>query len=153
MSMPAPTPGHLRLEALAGRWEGEETMHPSQWDPEGGTTAGRTESRIALNGFALINDYEQERDGNITFAGHGVWRYDPGEDVYELYWFDCLGTPVEVFRGGFDGDVLTVSHAGPGMHARLTYDLSEPRVLRSKMEMAPDGSEWSTLFEARYTRL
>lgn len=151
MEMPQPTPNHLRLEALAGDWEGEETMHPSQWDPEGGAARGRTRSRLALNGFALISDYEQERDGVITFTGHGVWRFDPREDRYELHWFDCFGAPLELFHGRFEGDVLTVTHGGP-MHARLTYDLSEPGQLISKMEMSEDGESWSTLFDGRYTR-
>ena len=36
MNMPQPSPGHHKLEVLAGSWEGEETMHPSQWDPPDG---------------------------------------------------------------------------------------------------------------------
>jgi hypothetical protein len=152
MEMPKPTPGHLRLEALAGHWEGEETMHPSQWDPKGGTAAGRTTSRVALSGFVVITDYEQERDGIITFAGHGVWSFDPGEDLYVLHWFDCLGSPAERFLGRFDGEVLTVAHGGPPMHARLTYDLTDPQLLVSKMEMSQDGVAWITLFDGRYKR-
>ena len=63
-----------------------------------------------------------------------------------------MGSPPEVFTGRFSGEVLTVAHGGPGMHARLTYDLSEPGVLRSKMEMSQDGTVWNTLFDGRYTR-
>ncbi len=153
MEMPKPGPGHLRLERLAGQWEGEETMHPSPWDPKGGVALGRTKSRVALNGFALIGDYEQERDGVITFTGHSVMTYDPKEDLYSLYWFDCMGSPPEVFTGRFDGDVLTVGHGDPGMHARFTYDLSQPRQMATKMEMSEDGSAWKTLFEARYKQV
>ena len=152
MEMPKPTPGHSRLEALAGHWEGEETMHPSQWDPEGGIAVGRRTSRLALNGFALISDYEQERDGVITYTGHGVWSFDPSEDLYALHWFDCMGSPPEVFLGRFEGDVLTVAHGGPGMHARLTYDLTDPQHLLTKMEMSQDGATWSTLFDGRHER-
>jgi len=140
------------LEKLAGSWEGEETMHPSQWDPTGGVAVGRNESRIGLGGFVLITDYEQERDGVITFTGHGVYTYDPGVNGYRLHWFDCMGTPPEVFTGGFDGEVLTLAHGGPGMHARLTYDLTGPGTLRSRMEMSQDGTSWNTLFEAVYRR-
>jgi len=153
MEMPKPTPGHLRLEALAGHWEGEETMHPSQWDPEGGIAAGRTRSRFALNGFALISDYEQERDGVITFTGHGVWSFEPREDLYALHWFDCMGSPPEVFQGHFDGDVLTMAHGGPGQHVRMTHDLTDPQQLLWKMEMSQDGETWSTLVDGRYERL
>ena len=84
MEMPKASDGHRKLEKIAGRWEGEETMYPSPWDPKGGKAIGRINSRVALNGFALINDYEQERDGAITFTGHGVFTYDPKADVYSL---------------------------------------------------------------------
>ena len=49
MDMPQPVPGHSKMEKLAGPWEGEENMHPSQWDPKGGVAIGRTKSRLALN--------------------------------------------------------------------------------------------------------
>jgi uncharacterized protein YodC (DUF2158 family) len=150
MDMPKPTKQHLRLQEIVGRWEGKETMHPSQWDPKGGIAVGRTTSRLALNGFAVISDYEQERDGVITFTGHGVMTYDPNEGRYVLHWFDCMGSPPEVFSGVFEGDVLTVSHGGPGMHARLTYDLSQKKRILTRMEMSSDGLTWTSLFEARY---
>jgi len=152
MEMPKPAPGHLKLEMLAGRWEGEETMHPSQWDSKGGTATGRTTSRLALSGFALISDYEQERDGVITFTGHGVMTFEPGSGLYTLTWFDCMGSPPEVFTGRFEGARLTVAHGGPGMHARLTHDLGDPGHMLSKMEMSSDGIAWNTLFEGRYER-
>ena len=152
MPMPTPAPGHKLLEKLAGDWVGEETMHPSQWDPQGGTAIGRNRHRIALGGFALVADYEQERDGVITFTGHGVYTYDPKADRHTLHWFDCMGSPPEVFTGGFDRDVLTLAHGGPGMHARMTYDHSTPDVMSGMMEMSPDGEDWKVLFEATYRR-
>ena len=152
MDMPKLTDGHRMLERLVGTWEGEETMHPSQWDPAGGAAAGRTRSVLGLGGFAVVSDYEQERGGTITFTGHGVYTYDPKQDAYCLHWFDCMGSPPEVFVGGFDGDVLTLSHGGPGMHVRLTSDLSSPDTLRSRMEMSQDGASWKVLFEGVYRR-
>ncbi len=150
MEMPKPSPGHVLLEKLVGSWEGEETMHPSQWDPVGGVAIGRNRQQMSLGGFALITDYEQERDGVITFTGHGVYTYDRKEDRYSLHWFDCMGSPPEVFVGRFEGDVLTLSHGGPGMHARMTYDLSAPETMKAMMEMSPDGEDWNVLFEATY---
>ena len=151
MEMPKPSKGHLKMEKLAGSWEGEETMHPSPWDPKGGTAVGRSTHRMALSGFALLNDYEQERDGVVTFTGHGVMTFDPKGERYTLHWFDCMGSPPEVFVGDFNGDVLTLAHGGPGMHARFTYDLSDSRQMRTKMEMSQDGATWNTLFEGRYS--
>ena len=150
MEMPKPTVHHQKLDRLVGRWTGTETMLPSQWDPQGGTATGRNHTRMALDGFAVITDYEQERDGVITFRGHGVMTYEPNEECYVLYWFDSLGSSLEVFKGTFDGDVLTVSHGGPGMHARLTYDFRNEGILGSRMDMSEVGSEWKTLFECDY---
>lgn len=152
MEMPKPSPGHVRLEKLAGRWEGEETMYPSQWDPKGGTAIGRTTSRVALNGFALIGEYEQERNGVITFSGHSVFTFEPEESLYSLHWFDCLGTAPEMFTGRFEGDIFTMAHGGPGMHARMTYDVTDGDHLAMKMEMSQDGTSWKTLFDGRYQR-
>jgi hypothetical protein len=149
MEMPIPSPGHHLLEKLAGSWEGEETRHPSQWDPKGGVAIGRNKNELSLGGLALITDYEQERNDSITFTGHGVYTYDPKEDRYTLHWFDCMGSPPE----GFEGDVLTLAHGGPGMHACMTYDLSIPGTLKGMMEMSPDGKDWNVLFEATYQRV
>ncbi|HEV8422796.1 MAG TPA: DUF1579 family protein [Chthoniobacterales bacterium] len=152
MEMPQPSEGHRKLEKIAGEWQGEETMYPSPWEPNGGSAIGRISSRIALNGFALINDYEQERDGKVNFSGHGVFTYDPKADTYTLVWVDCMGAPPEVFKGKFEGDILKLSHGGPGMHVRLTYDLSQPGLLATSMEMSQDGSEWKRFFDARLKR-
>ena len=96
---------------------------------------------------------EQQRGGAITFTGHGVYTYDPTQDLYSLHWFDCVGTPPEVFTGKFQNDVLILAHGGPRMHARLTYDLSTPGAMKSKMEMSPDGQDWKVFFEATYERV
>jgi len=154
MGIPKPSAGHLKLHVLAGRWQGEETMYPSQWDPKGGKATGRNVSRMSLSDFVLISDYEQERNGIITYAGHGVFTYQPKDNTYSLHWYDSMGSPPEAFIGGLSGDILTLAHGGPGMHARMTYDLSEaPNLLATKMEMSPDGSSWQTLFDARYRKL
>ena len=106
-------------------------MHPSQWDSKGGVATGRKKHEISIGGFALIADYEQERDGVITFTGHGVYTYEPKADCNTLHWFDCMGSPPEVFVGGFDGDMLTLAHGGPGMHVRMTSDLSTPATMKT----------------------
>lgn len=148
MHMPKPSAGHELFARIAGTWEGEETMYPSQWEPKGGTAIGRTTARVALDGFALIYDYAQERGGHTTYSGHGVFTFDPKAELYSLHWFDCMGSPPEHFTGKLEGSVLTMSHGGPGMHARITHDYSEAGVDRSRMELSPDGKEWKIFFDA-----
>lgn len=150
MEMPRPTEHHVKLQKLIGSWQGSEIMHPSQWDPEGGEAVGRTSCRLALDGFILVTDYEQERGGKVTFSGHGIWTYDQKQNQVVLYWFDSMGLPPEIFRGDWNGNILTVTHGGPGMHARLTYDLSNEGRLNSQMEMSPDGKTWKVLFNGTY---
>ncbi len=152
MEMPQPGSAHRRLQKIAGDWEGEERMYSSPWDPAGGTAIGRIKSRVAVNGFALINDYEQERAGKITFRGYGIFTYDPREESYSLIWVDSMGVPPEIFRGQFEGDILRLAHGGPGMHVRLTYDVSEPDYLSTSMEMSQDGEVWNRFFDARLKR-
>ncbi len=152
--MPQPTDAHRSLARLAGQWSGEEQMFPSEWDPQGGVANGRNTARVALGEFAVVTDYEQERDGETVFSGHGVWTVDPNDQENEcvLYWFDSIGMGLEVFRGGWDGDVLTVRSRNPMGHARLTSDLSEPGLVRTLMETSPDGEQWKPMFEGRYRR-
>ena len=56
MEMPKPTAAHRRLEKLIGRWSGEERIHPSPFDPNGGLAMARLENRPALDGFAVVQD-------------------------------------------------------------------------------------------------
>jgi len=85
MEMPQPTAAHHRLEKLVGRWSGEERIHPSPFDPAGGIAVARAENRLALDGFAVVQDYEQERNGKISFRGHGVLRWEAHQQCYEMY--------------------------------------------------------------------
>jgi hypothetical protein len=45
-----------------------------------------------------------------------------------------------------------VAHGGPGMHARMTYDVADGDVMKTRMEMSSDGTEWRALFDGVYRR-
>jgi|GEM_PF-3960233 len=79
MQMPKPTDAHRKLEKLAGSWHGEEQISPSPLDPVGGKAFGRLTNRLALDGFVVLQDYEQERDGVVNFRGHGVFGWDAAQ--------------------------------------------------------------------------
>jgi hypothetical protein len=144
---------HRRLSLNAGTWEGVESMFPSSWDPEGGEALARIQSRPALDGFALIGDYEQRRGGQVTFRGHSVWTVDPANGDVILTWFDSIGTLPETFRGKFEGNTIQVTSKSEHGWNRLTYYYDQPNVMTSRMEMSPDGNVWSPLFEGRYSRV
>lgn len=76
MDMPGPGPDHGRLARFVGAWSGEERLSPSPWGP-GGRASGRFEFRVGVDGMALLQDYEEEKDGRVAFRGHGVFIVDP----------------------------------------------------------------------------
>src|SRR4030095_7107668 len=84
--------GRRALETFAGSWVGEEKIYPSPWDPSGGPANGRMESRIALDEFFLISDHTEERGGQVSYRGHGVYGWDPQDQCYTMHWVDGMGS-------------------------------------------------------------
>ena len=80
LAAPTPLAEHRKLAAFAGEWNGEETVHPSRW-VAGGPATSHITARIDLNGFYLIQDTRQMREGKETFATHGVFTYDREDPV------------------------------------------------------------------------
>jgi hypothetical protein len=152
MDMPKIGEAQRQLERLVGSWEGKETLHPSPWDPAGGTAVGRVVNRLALDGFAVIQEYEQERNGKVNFRGHGIFRWDDASRSYVLYWFDSFGMPPGAFHGGFKDGVLTLTDKGSQGQHRAVFDLSDPGKYRFRMEVSPDGGQWQPVMEGSYTK-
>lgn len=150
MEMPKLTDAHRKLEKLVGRWSGEERIHPSPFDPKGGTAIARVENRLALDGFAVVQDYDQERNGKVTFRGHSVLRWDTSQQCYEMYWFDSMGMAPSVFRGNFDGEVLTVAAKDPQGHSRAVFDFGKKGHYTFRMEVSQDGQQWFPFMEGQY---
>jgi hypothetical protein len=151
MEMPKPGDAHARLHALAGRWGGEETVHPAPWDPAGGAATAFISNRIALGGFAVVQEYEQYREGKPTFSGHGLFWWDDAANEYVMTWFDSMmGRPSD-FRGAFDGDVLRLTQAMPqGGFSRCTFDCGLPGEYVFVMEVSDDGQTWTPALEGAY---
>ena len=152
MEMPKPGDAHKKLEKLVGSWSGEEKMSPSPWDPAGGTAAARINNKLAIDGFNVVQDYEQERGGVVNFRGHGVFSYDTAGKCYTLHWFDSMGMAPNVFKGNFEGEVLTMTSQSPQASTQAIFDLREPGRYTFKMSMSPDGKQWHPMMEGKYQR-
>jgi Protein of unknown function (DUF1579) len=147
MEMPKPTEAHRKLAGLAGHWIGKEKLSPSPWDPKGGAATGRCD-----NGFVLVHDYEQERNGTASFHGHGVFSYDNAEKCYLLHWWDSMGFGINVFRGQFEGHTLRLLCKLPQGSTRGTWTFVDGSHYRFLMEVSPDGQKWMTMIEGDYTQ-
>lgn len=152
MDMPKPGDAHKRLHKLAGRWEGEETLYPSPWCPEKTTAMGRVDNRMALEGFNVIQDYEQRMGDTVSYRGHGIFSYDAAQNEYLMHWFDSMGSPCNLYRGTFEGEKLTLSTRNPMGHGRAIFDVGGEGTYHFLMEFSQDGKEWLPFMEGSYTR-
>lgn len=151
MQMPKPGKFHQKLHAFVGEWTGEETMHPSPWDPAGGKAKGTNKCRMDLDGFALVQDYVQKRGGKVSYRGHGVIGYCAREKRYLWHWSDSMGgVPGTVTRGEWKGNKLVFQNASEHGHARYTYTFHRDGTLGFSIEMSQDGAQWAPFITARY---
>lgn len=140
---------HRAIARLAGTWEGEERINPSPWDPTGANARAVVRNRVALAGLTVIQEYEQSRDGQVVFTGHGVFHVE-GETIV-LRWWDSWSPVPSEFRGGIDGDTLTLLRRDTKGFARSTWRLG-PEAYAYTLEVSQDGKEWYGYMEANYRR-
>jgi len=152
MEMPKPQEQHQRLSALAGRWEAEETLYPSPWDPKGGKATGHMDARMALNGFFLISDYRQERDGKTTYEGHGVYGFEPKETCWTMWWADGMCPTGGLAKGQWQGNTLSFQNQSPMGHSRYTYVIEGPERMTFRLESSQDGKNWTLFMEGKFRK-
>ena len=152
LEMPDPEACRVALERIVGDWEGQETLQPAPYNPMGGTALGRSRNRLALDGFAVIEDYEHLPRGQVSYRRHSITSYDSSEEQYVRYQWDNMGNSASAFHGRFEGDVLTMVYEEPGLIARHVADYSDSGRLPVLMEVSRQGAPFETILEAEYIR-
>ena len=149
----SPLPEHARLSAFAAEWDGEEVVFPSRWTA-GGPATSRTVARMDLNGFYLIQDSVQMRDGKQVFATHGLFTYDRDDRTYKLFWYDSLGyTPPSPASGGWVGQTLTLVRGSLRGNARHVYEIINEDSYSLKIQFSPDAEGWADELTGVYRRI
>jgi hypothetical protein len=153
LAAPSPLEEHRRLAVFAGEWRGEEVVYPSRWN-EGGPASSHVVARMALNGFYLIQDSQQMRDGQESFASHGVFTYDRDDRHYKLFWHDSLGyyAPAPA-SGGWTGKVLTLVRGSLRGNARHVYEVVDDNSFTMKIQFSPDAEGWNDVLTGIYKRI
>ena len=153
LAAPSPLPEHRKLAVFAGEWKGEEMVYPSRW-VSGGAATSHVVARMALNGFYLIQDTSQTRDGKESFATHGVFTYDREDRTYKLFWHDSLGYyPPSPASGGWTGKVLTLVRGSLRGNARHVYELVDDNTYNMKIQFSPDAEGWADVLTGVYRRV
>ena len=149
----SPLAEHARLAAFAGEWNGEEVVFPSRWTA-GGPATSHTVARMDLNGFYLIQDSVQMRDGKQIFATHGIFTYDREDRTYKLFWYDSLGyTPPSPASGGWVGKTLTLVRGSLRGNARHVYEIIDDNAYSLKIQFSPDAEGWADVLTGVYRRI
>ncbi len=152
MEMPKPSAAHAKLHQLAGSWTGDETLHPSAFSPEARSAHGVFHMRMAVDGMFLVSDYEESRDGEVVFRGHGVYGYDAKRERYTMFWFDSMGISPSEVLGTWDGDTLTFEASSEHGKARYIYQVKDGGGMRFSITGSHDGEQWSCIMEGDYER-
>ena len=149
----SPLPEHARLAAFAGEWDGEEVVFPSRWTA-GGPATSHVVARMDLNGFYLIQDSVQKRDGQQIFATHGIFTYDRDDRTCKLFWYDSLGyTPPSPASGGWVGKTLTLVRGSLRGNARHVYEIINEDSYSLKIQFSPDAEGWADVLTGVYRRI
>ncbi len=149
----SPLQEHRKLQVFAGEWGGEEMVYPSRW-VEGGPAISHVTARIGLNGFYLIQDTRQTRDGRESFATHALFTYDREDRLYKLFWHDSLGYfPPSPASGSWVGKVLTLVRGSLRGNARHIYEIIDDDSYSMKIQFSPDAEGWSDVLTGVYKRI
>ena len=151
--MPQPTDEHKKLYILAGEWEGDENIAPSPWGP-GGPARGFSSIHVAVDGFFVVQDYVEVKDGRTVFRGHGIYGWDAAQQTYTWYWCDSMGqVPPQPSRGRWQGDTLVFQSSSPQAQGRYTYRFEGEAIYHFKLENSFDGGDtWLTFMDGTYKK-
>jgi len=153
LAAPSPLPEHKKLAVFAGEWKGEETVYPSRW-VAGGQATSHVTARMGLNGFYLIQDTRQVRDGAESFATHALFTYDREDRTYKLFWHDSLGYyPPSPASGGWAAKSLILVRGSLRGNARHVYEVVDDNTYNMKIQFSPDAEGWADVLTGTYRRV
>jgi hypothetical protein len=150
---PAPSAAHLRLNAFAGVWEGEEHVAASAWTEEGRAVA-ELSAEALFGGFFVEQRYRQMRNGAVSFEARNVFGFDGSEQAYKLYQFDTVGfVPPAPASGVWDGRELVLTKTSPRGRQRTVFTFENEDRYRMGVSFSPAGSDtWQEVVSGIYRR-
>lgn len=150
---PKPGPDTKKLDAFAGKWQGEAEMKPGPWGP-GGRITSQDDCSWFEGGWQLVcNTSGTSPMGAIK--GQGVMAWKPEEKAYEYMGYDSMGMTMHGM-GTVSGNTWswksTDKVGGKTVHSRYVVTLTSPTTQTFKWETSDDGKKWTTLAEGKSTK-
>jgi hypothetical protein len=156
MESQKPVEQHRQLAMLEGSWEGEEFLSPSPWGP-GGPAKGVYKNTLILDGFYLMQEYEEVKDGKVIYKGHGLMGFDPASGDFLWYWFDNQGMFSPVARGHWqDPKTLVFESPSPvtgGLVRSFFVFVGKDDLEFNMMSSVDQGVTWKPSLQSRYRRV
>ncbi|MBB3525311.1 DUF1579 family protein [Rhizobium redzepovicii] len=148
-----PSAAHLRLNAFAGTWEGEEHVAASAWTSEGRASA-ELSGETLFGGFFIEQRYRQTRDGAVSFEARNVFGFDVSDQAYKLYQFDTAGfAPPSPASGEWPGNELVLMKTSPRGRQRTVFAFENEDCYRMGVSFSPAGSDtWQEVVSGIYRR-
>ncbi len=135
---PKAGPEQKKLEVRVGEWKYEGSMSDTPLGP-GGQFAGKTTSRMVLDGLFLENQSEDKGvygGKELVYKSKGMQWYDPGTKTYRTQYFDNDG----IVSAG----TLTVSGDTWSSTGSMTDSKGTVYLTRDSTTYSADGSTSTT---------
>lgn len=143
-------PQHERLAYFVGDWQFEGRAMDSPMGP-GGPLSGTDDCEWFEGRFHVVCHGEANTPRGRMKTG-SVWGYDPLVQKYTLYGFNSSGEAFYVL-GTVDGKVWTWNAEYPMgeqvMHLKATVTEESSTAYRYRLEMSPDGTNWTVMEQGR----
>jgi hypothetical protein len=150
---PKPGPETKKLDAFAGKWQGEGEMKPGPWGP-GGKMTNVDDCSWFEGGFQLVC-HSSGSGAMGSVKGEGVMFWSPEDKVYKYMGYDSMGMSMSA-AGTSTGNTWswksTDKMGGKTIHSRYTVTLTSPTTQTYKYETSEDGKAWNTMAEGTSTK-
>ena len=151
---PKPGPELKKLEYFIGTWSEEGETKPGAFGPTATKFTGTDHVEWMEGGFFMIA-HSEGTSSMGTEKSLAIWGYDTEKKVYTFSEFNSNGEAITA-TGNIDGDTWTWNNESTmgGKVWKTHYIIKQlsPTSYTFKLEMQPEGGQWSTAFDGKATK-
>lgn len=148
------TASHHRLHQLAGVWHGDDQIINSGFNANYGNCQTVLTMRIALDGYIIIADAIQTRDGVEVYRTHRIFGWDERIQKYTLHHFDTDGLNFSTrAEGDWIDSTLALIQSTPYGIMRQEFTFTSTNSYNFEVSLSDYGEDWLLLAQGTYQRV